>query len=151
MDGNNRTIVIDVDNITGLMYSFEYAILSFTLDYHTQVLYWVFGGDGGLGISLRSSNVDGTNQQIILQLSHHYYYYYLDHYPPGLTVHKETLLVSSSGIYVVYSVNLKLGTNKNFTTFLNSSVLCGYDYYQLKVTKQPSGNHKLYLYTQMHL
>ena len=135
MNGNNRTVIIDVDNITS---SIEYAILAFTLDYHTQVLYWVFGDGDDNSLTVTSSNVDGTNRQTILRLTNGYniyYYHLLDRYPPGLTVYKETLLLSMN---VVYSI--KLGrTSKNFTIFINSSMLCRNDYNQLKVTKQPPG------------
>ncbi len=154
MDGNNRTIFIDVENITRSIYSVDFAILSFTLDHQAQVLYWIFGDESDHYLTLTSSNIiDGTNRQITSRLGDRYidYYSLLYYYPPGITVHKETLLLSLSGWpNVVYSVNLELGANnENFTmyTFLNSSesdsVLCRYGYHQLKATKQPSGN-KLY-------
>ena len=139
MDGNNRTVIIDVDNITSTIYLLDYAILAFTLDYQTQMLYWIFGS-GDASLTITSSNVDGTNQQTILQLINQYNYYsLLDHYPPGLTVHKETLLLSSLRMNVVYSI--KLGTtSETITTFINTSMLCRHcDYYQLKVTAQPPG------------
>ena len=146
MDGINRTVVIDVENVTRSTYSFDPAIFSFTLDYKAQVFYWVFGDESDYYLTLISSNVDGTNQQTILRFGDQYidYYSLLYYYPPGLTVHEETLLLSLSGMNVVYSINLELGANNdNFTTFLNGSesVLCRYDYYQLKVTKQPAGNN----------
>ena len=60
MDGSNRTTIIDVDAYD--------AILSLTLDYQAQVLYWVYGDDSNGSLIIKCSNVDGTNQQIILQL-----------------------------------------------------------------------------------
>ena len=129
MDGNNRTVIIDVDHAYD-------AILSLTLDYQDQVLYWLFGDYGNRSQIIKRSNVDGTNQQIILQLRNEYYYFRY-HFSPGLTVYNETLFASLPTTREIY----KLGTNgENFTLFINNSgqVFCRLQNYQLKVAKQPS-------------
>ena len=142
MDGNNRTVIIEVDT--------NDAMLSLTLDYQTQVLYWIFGNNNNGSLSIKYSNTDGTNQQTILQLQnniyyYHYYYYHIFHRLFfGLTVYNETLFLSLpwTNDIKVY----KLGTNdindENFNTlFINSSaqVFCRHRIYQIKVTNQPSG------------
>ena len=136
MDGNNRTFIIDVDTYD--------AILSLTLDYQAQVLYWILGDHGNHSQIIKHSNIDGTNQQTILQLRNVYYDHYLFHYyfysmTSGLTVYNETLFLSSSWTSEVY----KLGINgENFNTlFINSSgqVFCRFRISQLKVAKQPTG------------
>ena len=136
MDGNNRTVIIDVDT-----YDF---ILSLTLDYEAQVLYWILGDNSNYSQIIKRSNIDGTNQQTILQLRDEYYDYFLfyRHFysiTSGLTVYNETLFLSSLWTNEVY----KLGTNaENFNTlFINSSgqVFCRFQTPQLKVAKQPTG------------
>ena len=89
MDGNNKTVIIGVDT-----YAERDAIFSLTLDYQTQVLYWIFGNNSNGSLNIKSSNTDGTNQQTILQLQnvHYNYYLYIFHYfyydrPLGLTVY----------------------------------------------------------------
>jgi hypothetical protein len=147
MDGNNRTAIIEHN----LQYHRDYAILlSFTLDYQTQVFYWIFyinGSDGNLII--QRSNVDGTNQQTILRLQnllfYDFYYYILNnHYYSyevynslGLTVYNETLFLSLSWTGELY----KIGMNGDALLLINNSakVFCRYQNYQLKVTYQPSG------------
>ena len=138
MDGNNRTVIIEVD-------TYYNAVVSLTLDYQAQVLYWIFGNNSNSSLSIKRSNTDGTNQQTILQLQNvHYYYYYLYHYPSGLTMYNDTLLFSLSWTREVY----KLRTNgENFTLFINSSmpVFCRNQRYQFpKVTNQPSGQLQLF-------
>ena len=136
MDGNNRTTIIDVDTID------NDAILSLTLDYQAQVLYWVFIDYDNRSQTIKRSNIDGTNQQTILQLRDelldHFFYFYILGYSLGLTVYNETLFLSVSRTREMY----KLGTNgENFTLFINNSaqVFCRFRYNQLKVTNQPSG------------
>lgn len=125
MDGNNRTIVI---NRTHPNSHYDDAILSFVLDYQTQMIYWVSYDLDDYNIIIKHSNVDGTNQQTIL---HHQMY----HSPSGLTIHKETLYLSFPWMKEIYT----LGTNGgNFITFIDESVLCRVKY-QLKVVKQPAG------------
>ena len=130
MDGKNRTVVIGVNTLYH-----DNAIQSLAVDYHAQVLYWVHYINRTV-ITIKRSNIDGTNQQAILHHHHHYYYYY--YYSWGLTVYNETLFLSSPWMKEVY----KLGINgENFITLINSSaqVFCRFYYHQLKVIKQPSG------------
>ena len=133
MDGNNRTVIIEVD-------TYYNAVVSLTLDYQAQVLYWIFGNNSNGSLSIKRSNTDGTNQQTILQLQNvHYYYYYLHHYQSGLTMYNDTLLFTLPWTREVY----KLRTNgENFTLFINSSmpVFCRNQRSQFpRVTNQPSG------------
>ena len=153
MDGNNRTAIIDV-------IWYHNAILSFTLDYQAQVLYWVYGNDSNGSLMLKRSNIDGTNQQTILQLQnvyYDYYYYYRYYYrfysdASGLsTVYNETLFLSLTLTRELY----KLGINGDALLLINSSVLCRFQNSQLKMTNQPSGEFQggLYFldYTHMHM
>ena len=136
MDGKNRTVVIGVDASY-----YDNIVLSLALDYQAQVLYWFFCDRHNNTIYIKRSNIDGTNQKTILQLNDSYYYNYCHYYHLdswGLTMYNETLFLSSPRTREVY----KLGTNgENFITLINSSaqVSCRFYYYQLKVTKQPSG------------
>ena len=138
MDGNNRTAIIDYE-----MDTYHNAVVSLTLDYQTQVLYWVYGNSSNHSLSIKRSNTDGTNQQTILQLQnvhyHYYYFYFFYPYSSGLTAYNETLYLTLSWIREIY----KLGTNgENFNTlFINSSaqLLFCKRFYQIKVTNQPSG------------
>ena len=125
MDGKNRTAIIT-----------NVSILSVTLDYQTQVLYWVCDcGDHSL--TIKSSNIHGTNQQTIYYNIQSWYYYYIT--PPGLTIYNDTLLLSSPRMSKVY----KLGINgTTFDTFIDDSVLCRIKYL-LKVTKQPLGESSM--------
>ena len=134
MDGNNRTVIINVERRR----YYNDAMLSFTLDYQAQVLYWIFSvytrANHSLELNIESSNVDGTNRQTIIQLSDNHSETL--RFPPHLTIYKGMLFLSSIWNDKIY----KLRTNgKNFTTFVNSSVLCGVNYHQLKVMKQPPG------------
>ena len=135
MDGNNRTAIIDYEVDT-----YYDAVVSLTLDYQTQVLYWVYGNSSNGSLSIKRSNTDGTNQQTILQLQNvHYHYFYFYYYSSGLTTYNETLYLTLPWIREIY----KLRTNgENFNTlFINSSaqlLFCG-SFYQIKVTNQPSG------------
>ncbi len=139
MDGHNRTAIIDVDN-----WSYGDAIVSLTLDYQAQVLYWLFGTNSNRRLVIKRSNIDGTNQQTILRLQNErymYQYHYYDdpfyHYL-GLTVYNETLFLSSSWTRKLY----KLGMNGDALLFIDNSeqlVFCRFRKYQLKATNQPSG------------
>ena len=126
MDGKNRAAIIT-----------NVSILSVTLDYQAQVLYWVCDcGDHNL--TIKSSNIYGTNQQTIYHdniLSRYYYY----STPPGLSIYNETLLLSSPRTSEVYKLGIN-GTTLN--TFINDSVLCRIKYL-LKVTKQPLGESSM--------
>ena len=136
MDGRNRTTIIDVDA--------HDAIVSLTLDYQTQVLYWVYGNDSNGSLTIKCSNVDGTNQQTILLLQNVYYEYYiyhlLHHYSRGLsiTVYNETLFLSLSPMSELY----KIRTNGDTLLLINNSayqVFCRFRTLQLKAINQPSG------------
>ena len=54
MDGNNQTTIIAFNS--------SHTHITFTLDYQAQILYWVDSHSN----RLESSNVDGTNRQILL-------------------------------------------------------------------------------------
>ena len=136
MDGRNRTTIIDVDTYD--------AILSLTLDYQAQVLYWVYGNDSNGSLIIKCSNIDGTNQQTILQLQNVYYDYYIyhpfHHYSLGLsiTVYNETLFLSLSSMSELY----KIRTNGDTLLLINNSayqVFCTFRTLQLKAINQPSG------------
>ena len=136
MDGRNRTTIINVDTYD--------TILSLTLDYQAQVLYWVFGNDSNGSLIIKCSNVDGTNQQTILQLQNvhydYYNYHYWYHYSLGLSisVYNETLFLSSSPTRELY----KIRTNGDTLLLINNSahqVFCGFRNLQVKVINQPSG------------
>lgn len=131
MDGKNRTVIINVNKRHE-----DDAILSLTLDYQAQVLYWVFGNYSNRSLHIERSNANGTNRQTIIHLPHIYNRNSL-HQPPGLTMNKDMLFLSS-----LYQDNeaYKLRTNgENFTTFINRSTLFMFQPYHLKVTKQPPG------------
>ena len=135
MDGHNRTVIIDYE-----MDTYRDAVVSLTLDYETQVLYWVYGNNSNGSLSIKCSNTDGTNQKTILQLQNiHYGYYYLRYYPSGLTIYNDTLLFTLPWTREVY----KLRTiGEIFTLFINSSmpVFCRNQRSQFpRVTNQPSG------------
>ena len=130
MDGKNRTaMIIDLDTR-----SYSNDILSFTLDYESQVLYWVLGNHSNSRLIIKRSNVDGTNQQTILQLQNVYYVsYYYRHHSSGLTIFNETLFLSLPRTRELY----KIGINGDMLMLINS--VCRFWNYQLKVTNQPSG------------
>ena len=135
MDGKNRTTIIDVN--TRSDYN---AILSLTLDYQAQELYWVFANYSNHSLIIKHSNTDGTNQQTILQLQnvHYDYYYNYYHYPPGLTVYNKTLFLSLPLTRDLYKIGINSDTSESL--FINSSAqFCRYQNYQLKATNQPSG------------
>ena len=139
MDGRNRTVVV------GVTTSYDHTILSLTLDYQAQVLYWAFGDGHNHTLSIKCSNIDGTNKNTLLQLNesyyHDYYYYHYHHFRYdlwGLAVYNKTLFLSLPRKREVY----KLGINgENFITFISSSTqtFCRFRYHQIKVTTQPSG------------
>ena len=134
MDGKNRTAIIDVDTRSD-----HDAIVSLTLDYQAQVLYWVFANYSNGSLIIKNSNTDGTNQQTILRLQNVYYHYYdYYYYPPGLTMYNKTLFLSLPRTRDLY----KIGINGDTSMFINSSaqVFCRFRNYQLKATSnQPSG------------
>ena len=114
MDGSNRTL-IDVG---------QHYIVAFTLDRKTQVLYWV-NYDYHI-LTVKSSNIDGTSRQTIVQQIPHYY--------STLSLH-ENMLYLSSWVNEVY----KFSTGgENFTTVINSSVHCNTNrnYHDLKIVSE---------------
>ena len=139
MDGRNRTTIIDVDT------RYRDAILSLTLDYQAQVLYWVYGNDSNGSLMLKCSNIDGTNQQTILQLQnvcydyHSYHLFY--HYSRGLsiTVYNETLFLSLSPTRELLYYKKRM--NGDTLLWINNSaqVFCRFRNLQLKAINQPSG------------
>ena len=140
MDGNNRTLIIK-ENRTEQYY--HDRILSFTVDYQGQMLYWVFSDyadDYICNLIIKRSNIDGTNQQTIYYYDHNRWYCYtILETPPGLAIHEETLILSLPWMREVH----RLGTNgANFNIFINDSVLCRVKYL-LKVTKQPVGEFNI--------
>ena len=139
MDGRNRTVVVGVNTSY-----YGHTIRSLTLDYQAQVLYWAFGDGHNHTLSIKCSNIDGTNKNTLLQLNESYYYdYYYYHYHHSrhdlwVAVYNKTLFLSLPWKSEVY----KLGINgENFITFISSSTqaFCRFWYHQIKVTNQPSG------------
>ena len=63
MDGNNKTIVIDTEDTTCC------DLFTFTIDYQNQVLYLVYQDRFNRSLRVNSSNVDGTNRQLVAQLN----------------------------------------------------------------------------------
>lgn len=137
MDGKNRTVIVNEDN-SGY---YDDAILSFTLDYPTQILYWSFYDHNNHTLSFESSYADGSNRQILQLIDADtifYDYYYLYRYPSSLGVYKQTLFFSVSWRHQVYKLELARG--ENLVILFNSSAICGNKYYQIKVAKQqPAG------------
>lgn len=132
MDGKNRTVIINVNK------RHEYdAVLSLTLDYEAQMLYWIFGNFHNSSLHIERSNTNGMNRQTVIHLPHTYNRNSL-HQPPGLTMNEDMLYLSS-----LYHNNeaYKLRTSgENFTTFIDRSTLFMFQPYQLKVAKhQPPG------------
>ena len=75
MDGNNQTTIIAFNS--------SHTHITFTLDYQAQTLYWV----DSHGNRLESSNVDGTNRQVLLISSDIYH---------GVALFRDVLLFSGS-------------------------------------------------------
>ena len=104
MDGKNRTVIINVDAYD--------AVLSLTLDYQAQVLYWVLGNNNSGSLIIKRSNTsDVATQQTLFQLQNiHYYHYYYHHYyhyhSLGLSVYNETLFLSLSWTRDVYKMGI---------------------------------------------
>ena len=133
MDGKNRTVII---NLNRHRYYVD-TVLSLTLDYHAQMLYWIFYRKSNNSLEIQSSNVNGTNQQAILPLMNNtVHYYHALRFPPRLTVYNGTFFLSSPWSDEVYKLR---ASGDNFMTFINSLVLCRDNYYHLKVTEQLPG------------
>ena len=66
MDGKNRIAIIDVDTRSD-----RDIILSFTLDYHAQVLYWIFSNNDSHRLNIKCFNIDGKIQRIIYLRLHY--------------------------------------------------------------------------------
>ena len=125
MDGNNQSVIID---------SYQNHILSFTLNYQAQVLYWVGYDNYDHHLRVNSSNVDKTNRQTILQLSPEYYYLGRRH---GLTLFENVLFLSLPRNRELY----KFSIGQNLTSISNG-MRCKL-YGRLKVVtkqQQPPGN-----------
>ena len=73
MDGNNQTAIIAFNS--------SHTHITFTLDYQAQIFYWVDSYSNGL----ESSNIDGTNRQILLISSDIYH---------GVSLFRDVLLLS---------------------------------------------------------
>ena len=127
MDGKNRTTIIDVDTYD--------TILSLTLDYQAQVLYWVLGNNNSRSLLIRCSNTqsDGATQQTIFQRKNIYYHRFF--YLSGLSVYNEILFLSISWTRELY----KIGTNGDTQLLINSLMICIFQGSQLRVTNQPLG------------
>ena len=130
MDGKNRTAIIDVDTRSD-----HDIILSFTLDYHAQVLYWIFSNNDSHRLNIKCLKIDGKIQRIIYLRLHYAHYY--NCYSSGLAIFNETLFLSLSRMSELY----KIGINGDMLPLINSSakVFCRFWNYQLKATNQPSG------------
>ena len=139
MDGKNRTVII---NLNRYRYYIN-TVLSLTLDYHAQMLYWIFYRKSNNNtLVIESSNVNGTNQQTILPLMNTTVnYYHALRFPPRLTVYNNTFFLSSPWSDKIYKLR---ASGDNFMTFINSSVFCRDNYYHLKVTEKLPGELLLY-------
>ena len=133
MDGKNRTAII---NLNRQQYYAD-TILSLTLDYHAQILYWIFYHRSNNTLVIESSNVNGINRRTIFPLMNNAVNYRRSlRFPPRLTIYNDTLFLSSPWSDEVYKLR---ASGDNFTTFINSLVFCRDNYYHLKVTEQLSG------------
>ena len=63
MDGNNKTIIIDTEDTACC------DLFTFTIDYQNQVLYLVYQDHFNHSLRVNSSNVHGTNRQLVAQLN----------------------------------------------------------------------------------
>ena len=132
MDGKNRTIII---NLERRQYYVD-TILSLTLDYQAQMLYWIFYHRNNDSLVIESSNVNGTNQQTILPLINNTVNYrHSLRFPPRLTIYNDIFFLFSPWSDEIYKLRT---SGDNFMTFANSLAFCR-DNYHLKVTEQPPG------------
>lgn len=137
MDGKNRTVIINLEKRR----YYADTILSLTLDYQTQMLYWIYGDKNNHSLLIESANVNGTNQRTLLSLMNNtveFNYRHSLRFPPRLTTINNTFLLSSPWSGEVY----KLQTSAdNFVTFIDSLVFCRDSYYHLQVAdlEQPPG------------
>ena len=135
MDGSNRTEVVDI------LYTPHHRILSLTLDYQAQVIYWVGYDNNDDSTRVNSSNVDGTNGQTILQFPTDYrYHYYYNTYQHGLSLFEDTFFLSKP---LNSEVN-KFIIGENLTTISNG-MHCSSYYGRLKIVseqhQQSGDNH----------
>ena len=135
MDGKNRTAIIDVGTKSD-----HDIILSFTLDYHAQVIYWIFSNNDSHRLNIKCLNTDRKIQQIIYLRLHYTHYY--NRYSSGLTIFNETLFLSLSRMSELY----KIGINGDMLPLINSSaqVFCRFWNYQLKATNQPQVSSRVH-------
>ena len=142
MDGKNRTVIINLDRRR----YYADTILSLTLDYQAQMLYWIFSHRHNYSLVIESSNVNGTNRRTILLLTNNAVNYHDSlRFPPRLTIYyNDTFFLSSPWSDEIYKL---LTSGDNVMTVINSLVFCGDNYYHLKVTKQLPGElHALSIY-----
>jgi hypothetical protein len=133
MDGRNRTVLLNLDK---RRYYVD-TILSLTLDYHTQMLYWIFYHKSNNSLVIESSNVNGTNRRTVLPLMNNIVNYrHALRFPPRLTKYNDTFFLSSPWSNELYKLR---ASGENFTTFINNLVFCRDNYYHLKVTEQLPG------------
>lgn len=141
LDGMNRTIISKLDKRR----YYNDTILSLTLDYQTQILYYIFYYKSIGSLVIESSNVNGTNKHTILPVMNDAVNYrHSLRFPPRLTVYNGTLFLSSPWSDKMYKLRT---SGVNFTTFINSSAFCIDNYYHLKVTKQPPGKFQAHQLT----
>ena len=133
MDGKNRTVIIDLDR---WRYYVD-TVLSLTLDYQAQMLYWIFSHRNNRSLMIETSNVNGTNRRTILSLANNTVNYrHSLRFPPRLTTYNDIFFLSSPWSDEIYKL---LISGDNFMTFTNSLVFCRDNYYHLKVTEQLPG------------
>ena len=114
MDGKNQTIIIAFNS------SFNtHDTVIFTLDYQTQMLYWV----DSYSNTLESSNVDGTNRQILLITSDIEFYH-------GVSLFRDILLLSGS-----YSKIYMASTSGQNFQLMTASLNCVSSIYQPPILK----------------
>lgn len=109
MDGKNQTTIIAFN-------SSYYTHVTFTLDYQTQMLYWV----DSYSNTLESSNADGKNRQILLIKSDYH----------GVSLFRDVLFLSGS-YGKVYMANIS-GQNIQLVT---ASLNCDISIYQPPILK----------------
>jgi hypothetical protein len=133
MDGRNRTVLLNLDK---RRYYVD-TILSLTLDYHTQMLYWIFYHKSNNSLVIESSNVNGTNRRTVLPLMNNIVNYrHALRFPPRLTKYNDTFFLSSPWSNELYKLR---ASGDNFMTFINSLVFCKDNYYHLKVIEKLPG------------
>lgn len=116
MDGRNRTVI---HNYTNLLWP-----NGLTIDYASQVIYWI---DAGLDV-LEGSNVDGSNRRMIADAG-------LNH-PFGLTFFEDTLFFTD---WIGSRVQAIPSNGGNITLLFNSTCVFPFGIAAVSEQRQSSG------------